>query len=115
MQNVLARSRRLPLIIAAVAVVAASTTATAVFQAPGPGQELAPVGNAGSLIEILQGSRTVLWTSLTGPVGTIEVEGWPVSVDGNDLGGALVIEDSDDATAGVIDFGERPSSITFGP
>ena len=36
-----------------------------------------------------------------------------MSIDGNDLGGALVIERSADGSAGVIEFGEKPKSIVF--
>jgi hypothetical protein len=36
-----------------------------------------------------------------------------VTIDGNDLGGALVIERPVDTEAGVIDFVEKPKSLSF--
>jgi hypothetical protein len=97
----------------AVALVAASFAATAVFRSPGPGQDLRPVGESGSVVQILQGNRTILWTSLSGSVGMYRVEGWPTKVDGNDLGGAVVMERPADGAAGVIAFGEKPKAVSF--
>ena len=97
----------------AVALVAASFAATAVFRSPGPGQDLRPVGESGSVVQILQGNRTILWTSLSGSVGMYRVEGWPTTVDGNDLGGAVVMERPADGAAGVIAFGEKPKAVSF--
>jgi len=103
--------------LAAVAVVllltAASLGSTALFSADRPGADLRPVDGAEELVQVLQGDRTVLWTALSGSVGLYRVQGWPVSADGNDLGGALVIERPADGSAGVIDFGEKPKSIGF--
>ena len=65
------------------------------------------------MIQILQGNRNVLWTALSGSVALLPGGGWPVSIDGNDLGGALVIERPADGSAGVIEFGEKPKSIVF--
>ena len=77
------------------------------------GQDLRPVGESGSVVQILQGNRTILWTSLSGSVGMYRVEGWPTTVDGNDLGGAVVMERPADGAAGVIAFGEKPKAVSF--
>lgn len=92
---------------------AASIGTTALFSADRPGTDLRPVDGAEEVVQILQGNQTVLWSALSGSVGMYRVEGWPVSADGNDLGGALVIERPADGSAGVIDFGEKPKSIVF--
>jgi hypothetical protein len=107
------RVRNLAIFAAALLLTAASLGATAFFTADGPGSDLRPVGGAEETIQILQGNRSVLWTALSGSVGLYRVEGWPVSIDGNDLGGALVIERPTDGSAGVIEFGEKPKSIVF--
>jgi hypothetical protein len=109
----LPRIRNLTLAAAALLLVAASFAGTALFQADRPGADLAPVGAAAEMVQILQGNRTVLWTSLSGPVTWYRVEGWASTVDGNELGGALVIERPADGTAGVIEFGEKPKSVSF--
>ncbi len=107
------RTRNLSLPFAALALVAASLAAPAVFQAPTTGADLSPVGNADQMIEILQGNNNILWSSLSGSVISYRIEGWPVSINDNDLGGALVIERSEDGTAGVIGFGEKPKALSF--
>ena len=109
----LPRIRNLALAAAAMLLTAATVGATASFQAERPGADLGPVGQSGTIIEILQGDRTILWTALSGSVASYQVEGWPVTIDGNDLGGALVIERTGGATAGVIDTGEKPKSLRF--
>ena len=107
------RNQNLTVALGALALVAASFAGTAVFQADRPGADLAPVGSAGDVVQILQGNRNVLWTSLSGTVTSYRVEGWADTVDGNELGGALVIERPADGTAGAIDFGEKPKSVSF--
>lgn len=92
---------------------AASVGGTALFRSAGPGADLRPVGDADSMVQVLQGNRTVLWTALSGSVSLYRVEGWPSTVSGNDLGGAVVMERPADGTAGVIDFGEKPRSVSF--
>jgi hypothetical protein len=92
---------------------AASFAGTALFQADRPGAALAPMGDAADVVQILQGNRNVLWTSLSGSVTSYRVEGWASTVDGNELGGAVVIERPADGTAGAIDFGEKPKSVSF--
>jgi hypothetical protein len=107
------RVRNLTTFAAALLLTAASLGATAFFAANGPGSDLRPVGGAEEMIQILQGNRNLLWTALSGSVGRYRVEGWPVRIDGNDLGGALLIERPADGSAGVIEFGEKPKSIVF--
>jgi hypothetical protein len=108
------RVRNLTLAAAALFLAAASFGGIALFQADRPGADLAPVGDAAEMIRILQGNQTVLWSSLSGGVVTsYRVQGWASTVDGNDLGGAVVIERPQDGTAGIIDFGEKPKSVTF--
>jgi hypothetical protein len=65
------------------------------------------------MAQVLQGNRTVLWTALSGSVSMYRVEGWPVTVGDNDLGGAVMMEQPADGTAGVIEFGEKPRSVSF--
>ncbi len=107
------RIRNLGIVAAVFLLTAASLGATAVFQANGPGSDLRPVDGADAMVQILQGSETVLWTSLSGTVGSYRVEGWPVTIGENELGGALVLERPADGSAGVIDLGEKPRSIQF--
>lgn len=107
------RVRNLSALAAVLLLTAASLGTTALFSAESPGSDLRPVDGAEEAVQILQGNRTVLWTALTGSVGMYRVEGWPVTVNGNDLGGALVIERPTDGSAGVIEFGEKPKSIVF--
>jgi hypothetical protein len=107
------RIRNLTLAAAALLLAAASFAGTAMFQADRPGADLSPVGNAAEMVQILQGNRTVLWTSLSGAVTSYRVEGWASTVDGNELGGAVVIERPADGTAGVIELGEKPKSVSF--
>jgi hypothetical protein len=107
------RVRNLATIAAILLLTAASFGGAALFSADRPGEDLRPVEGAEEVVHILQGNRTVLWTALSGSVGLYRVEGWPVNANGNDLGGALVIERPADGSAGVIDFGEKPKSIVF--
>jgi hypothetical protein len=107
------RGRNLALVGATFLLAAASLATTALFQADRPGSDLTPVHGAEELIQILQGNRTVLWTALSGSVASYRVEGWPVTIEGNNLGGALVIERPADGSAGIIGFGEKPMSISF--
>jgi hypothetical protein len=109
----LLRPRNLSLSFAVLALAAASLATTAVFQAAGPGIDLSPIGNADQAIEILQGSQNILWSSLSGSVVSYRVEGWPVSIDHNDLAGGLVIERPENGSAGVIGFAEKPRSLSF--
>ena len=109
----LPRTRNLTVAAAALVLAAASFAGTALFQADRPGADLTPMGNAGDVVQILQGNRNMLWTSLSGAVTSYRVEGWASTVDGNELGGAVVIERPADGTAGAIDFGEKPKSVSF--
>ncbi|MGH8870582.1 MAG: hypothetical protein ACRDWS_01215 [Acidimicrobiia bacterium] len=107
------RARNLSLAAAALLLAAASLGATAVFQADRPGADLTPLDGADEMVQILQGNGAVLWTSLSGAVSSYRVEGWATTIDGNELGGALVIERPADGSAGVIEFGEKPKSVGF--
>lgn len=107
------RVRNLTLAAAALLLAAASFTGTALFQADRPGADLAPVGNAAEVVQILQGNGTVLWTTMSGVVTFYRVQGWASTVDGNDLGGGVVIERPEDGRAGVIDLGEKPKTLGF--
>lgn len=109
----LPRIRNLTVAAAALVLAAASFAGTALFQADRPGADLAPMGDAADVVQILQGNRNVLWTSLSGTVTSYRVEGWASTVDGNELGGAVMIERPADGTAGAIDFGEKPKSVSF--
>jgi hypothetical protein len=102
-------------IVAALFLMAASSVGVARYLAPALGDDLAPVGDAASVIQVLQGQRTILWTSLQGPVGSIVVRGWPEVGEDVELGGALVIQRPDDPYAGVIETGDKPMSVTFEP
>lgn len=96
-----------------VVLLAVSATTTASFVAEHPGSDLSPRGRAEDLIELLQGSETILWSSLAGSVSSYSVTGWPTGPAESELGGALVIERPEDGLAGVIDFGEKPMTLTF--
>jgi hypothetical protein len=102
-------ARRL-IVAALVLAVASSTTAT--FEAPKPGDLLAPTGNAAALVNLVQGQRSMLWTSAAGMVDTYRMVGWPVATDDVEIGGALVIERVS-ADAGVIRYDERPMLLEF--
>jgi hypothetical protein len=98
---------------AALLLVAAAGASTALFQAAAPGQDLFPVDGADKVIQILQGQKSILWTTLDGSVGSIVTQGWPTTVGDSELGGAMTIERPSDGTAGVISFGEKPMSVEF--
>lgn len=87
--------------------------AVAVFAAGGPGENLRPSGDAELLIDLTQISNTVLWNSVAGNVSAVETVGWPSSDGVHDLGGALTIETPVNQTAGTINIGEKPMSVSF--
>ncbi len=99
--------------LAGLLTVAAAFSETALFQASSPGSDLEAVSGAEMIIDLVQGQKTMLWSSLSGTVTSYTVLGWPTSVDGHDLGGALMIANPDNGAAGVIDFGEKPMSARF--
>lgn len=99
--------------LAAVLIMAASLGGSALFEAPRPGADLEPKQGAAELIELLQGQRSLLWSTRGGAVEVYEVLGWPSSHHDAELGGALMIRKPADGTAGVIDFGEKPKSAQF--
>lgn len=97
----------------ALAAITTLALGTAAFHATRPGADLVPSGTAGRMVHIVQGNESILWTSLGQEVSSYVVRGWPSQSDGNDLGGGLVIEKPADSRSGVIDFGEKPMSLTF--
>lgn len=109
-ETIKARNFYVPL--AALLLAAASALPLAWFESDRPGADLAPVGAAASLVEVFQGSRAIMWSSLSGSVAYYRLEGWPETIGGNDLGGALVMERVED-TSGVIDAVEKPRRLGF--
>jgi len=99
--------------MAAVLTLTAAGGAVAVFAAGEPGESMSPIGGAGQLIRLTQSNNSVLWTSLAGNVSIVETLGWPSSDGTHDLGGALMIE-APQSTAGTVNIGEKPMSVTFG-
>lgn len=99
--------------MAAVLTLTAAGGAVAVFAAGGPGESMSPIGGADLLVRLTQSNSSALWTSVAGNISTIETLGWPSSDGIHDLGGALVIEAPDNPTAGAINIGEKPMSVTF--
>jgi len=112
MQNTITL-RLLGIGLAGLLTVAAAFSTTALFQASSPGSNLEAVSGAEMIIDLVQGQRTLLWSSLSGTVAGYTVLGWPSSVDGHDLGGALMIANPENGLAGVIDFGEKPLAASF--
>jgi hypothetical protein len=100
-------------LLAALLFVTASIGGTALFRADSPGSNLHPVSGAESMVQVLQGNKTILWTALSGSVSLYRAEGWPTSVDGNDLGGGVMMGRPADGSAGVIEFGDKPKSVSF--
>jgi hypothetical protein len=105
--------RRIAPIALVLLLMAASIGGSALFRSDRPGADLQPVGGADSIVQVLQGNRTVLWTALSGSVSLYRVEGWPSTVGDSDLGGAVMMERPADGTAGVIEFGEKPRAVSF--
>lgn len=87
--------------------------AVAVFAAGEPGENLSPGTGAELLVDLAQVNDSILWSSLAGPVITVETRSWPSHDDDNDLGGALMIERPANTLAGTIDIGEKPMSVQF--
>ncbi len=88
------------LTLAALLTVGATLSATATFEAPAPGADLEALGDAGSLISLVQGQEHLLWTALTGTVTSYTALGWPSSDGEVELGGAMVIVRPADGSAG---------------
>jgi len=99
--------------LAAIMTLTAAGGAVAVFTAGGPGESMTPLGGADLLVRLTQSNNAVLWTSLAGNISTVETRGWPTSDGTHDLGGALVIERPDRPTAGTVNIGEKPMSMSF--
>lgn len=112
MQSVIS-VRMMALTVAALLTVAAGLSVSATFRAASPGANLEPVGDAGSIVEIIEGRTHLLWTSLAGTVTSHTTIGWP-STDGDvELGGALTMERPADGTTGVIQLGDEPMTVSF--
>lgn len=113
MQNV-ANSRLIGLALAAMLTFGAAAGTTVVFESASPGSNLDPVGDAGSVVKLIQDGHGLLWTTLGGVVTSYEVRGWPSVGDDSELGGAFMIDrpTGDDST-GIIDIGEKPMSLEF--
>ncbi len=109
--------RNLGVALAALALMAASITGTAFYEASykasSPGADLTPLNGADELVEILQTNQRVLWTALNGSVSSFVVKGWPIEIGDAELGGGLVMERPENGSVGVIDFGEKPMSVRF--
>jgi hypothetical protein len=99
--------------LAAIMTLTATGGAVAVFTAGGPGESMSPLGEGDLLVRLTQSNNAVLWTSMAGNVSTVETRGWPTSDGTHDLGGALVIEHPDRPTAGTVNIGEKPMSMSF--
>ena len=99
--------------LAAIMTLTAAGGAVAVFTAGGPGESMSPIGEADLLVRLTQSNNAVLWTSLAGNAATVETRGWPTSDGTHDLGGALVIERPVHPTAGAVNIGEKPMSMSF--
>jgi hypothetical protein len=99
--------------MAAALTLTAAGGAVAVYAAGGPGESMSPIGGADQLVRLTQSNSAVLWTSVAGNITTIKTLGWPSSDGTHDLGGALVIEAPENPTAGAINIGEKPQSVTF--
>jgi hypothetical protein len=112
MESMLTTANAARRLLVAALVLAVASSATATFEAANPGELLAPTGDAAALVNLVQGQRSILWTSATGVVDTYRMVGWPVVTDDIEIGGALVMERVS-ADAGVIRFDERPMSLEF--
>lgn len=99
--------------MAALMTLTAAGGAVAVFKAGGPGESMSPIGGADQLIRLTQSGNSVLWASMAGNVSIVETLGWPSSDGTHELGGALVIETPDNPTAGTVNIGEKPESLSF--
>ncbi len=99
--------------LAAAILIAAAGTSFASFEAASTGSDLKPLNGAETVIDLIQGRETILWSSLTGTVTNIRTVGWPSSDATHELGGALMLEHPEDGTVGIVDFGEKPMSMAF--
>ncbi len=114
MQRVIAITQSLAgLGLAALLTLTAAGGAVAVFSAGGPGEDMRPADGADLLVSLVQSNESVLWTSLAGNVSTLHTLGWASSDGTHDLGGALMIEKPSNPTAGTVNIGEKPMSLTF--
>lgn len=112
MHGVMASLLSLPAVAMAL-LMAAAVSGTAVFHAPTPGDDLAPVGSAAEMVGLLQGERSILWTAAVGSVSSYTVWGWPSEQGDAELGGGMVVRRPEDGMAGVISFTEKPMTLEF--
>lgn len=112
MQSVI-KLRPTVVVLAALVMAAAGFSTSAAFRADAPGASLEPVGDAGSIIQIVEGQQHLLWTSLTGTVRSHTTIGWPITDGDTELGGALTMERPSDGTTGVIELSAEPMTVTF--
>ncbi len=89
-----------------------SITWGALFEAPAPGEGLQPVGGAAELVIIDQAADFLRWSSQAGMVSWVTITDWPVTIDGEELGGALRME-AVTAESGVVALHETPRRISF--
>ncbi|MDX1467902.1 MAG: hypothetical protein R3258_01030 [Acidimicrobiia bacterium] len=101
------------LTLAAILLIAASGAGIAHFSSPAPGEDLAPVGGAETLIDLVQGSEAILWKAIEGKVSTHSMLGWPSSDGIHDIGGSLVVERPANPSAGLIQTVEKPQTLIF--
>ena len=97
----------------AMAAMAFAASQTAMFEAPAPGEPLVPLGSAAELIQLVQATDAILWTTLGAEVKTTTVLGWPVETGDAELGGALVMEEASDGEIGLIQLADQPRSVHF--
>jgi hypothetical protein len=105
--------RHLGVVLAAAVLIAAAGASFASFQAASPGSDLSPLSGAETVIDLIQGHETILWSALSGTVANVRTEGWPSSDGTHELGGALMLEAPENQLVGIVNFGEKPMSMTF--
>lgn len=104
--------RRILIAALVASTIAAASATAAVFSASAPGMPLAPTGDAGRLVELVQGQRSFVFVAKTGHVETVTVQGWPNSDGEHDLGGAMLVQTVFHHT-GSVNFGEIPMTVEF--
>ncbi len=97
---------------AVLAVLMSASASTVVWSAPGPGDDLAPVGDAADSVLVTQNGDRILWVATEDKVASIETLGWEVTDGDTELAGSLVIE-LVYRTTGSLSIGEPPKSVSF--
>ena len=105
--------RHLGVVLAAAVLIAAAGTSFANFQATSPGTDLKPLNGAEAVIDLIQGQETILWSALSGTITNVKTVGWPSSDGTHELEGALMLEVPANQLVGIVDFWEKPMSMTF--